>query len=122
VKGFLRYRQLQEVHGACPDDVSQLGVRAGAEGEHDAHSRQLVVDDLQPGQAGFGAQARAGDQHVERSVVGEHVAHRAEALAGDHLGAGPQLAGHGLDLVEELSPPVENEDLRVSHFGAPKRP
>ena len=59
------------------------------------------------------AEARTGHEHVERAVVLEQLAHRAEARARHDLGTRPKLVGHVLDLLGELLTSVEDEDLWV---------
>ena len=58
-------RELEQVDGAGAHDVAEAGVGPAAEGEHEAHGRQLLADQPQPGQARPGAEAGPGDEHVE---------------------------------------------------------
>src|SRR2546428_409020 len=53
-------RQLQQVDGAGPDDLTQPRLGPAVERQQQAHRRELVVDDLQAGQSGARAEAGAG--------------------------------------------------------------
>ena len=70
----VRDRELEQVEGACPHDVPQLGVGPLLEGQDQRHVRRLVVDRLDAGQARLGAEAGPGDHDVERTAGGDDVA------------------------------------------------
>ena len=75
---------------------------------------------LHAGQAGLGPEAGPGDHHVERTAAGDDLVHNGQAVARDHLGAGPEVSGHPPDLVSQVRFLFDYEDLRVSH-GFPYR-
>ena len=69
--------ELEQVDGAGAHDVAEAGVGTAAEGQHEAHGRQLLADQPEPGEARPGAQAGAGHQHVEGTVALQDLGHRA---------------------------------------------
>ncbi len=113
-------RELHEVNGAGADDVAQGGVGPAGERQQQVHVRQLIVDDLQAGQAGAGRQAGPGDQHVEGTFGIEQVADGAHPGDGVELGTGAEVVHHPLELLTEALAAVEDEDLGVSHLSSPQ--
>ena len=113
ISSFVVDRQLQEVDGTRAHDLAEASVGAPAERQHDTHPGQLLADQAQTLQSRPCAQARTGHEHVERAVVLEQLAHRAEARAGHDLGTRPELVGDVLDLLGEFLTSVEDEDLWV---------
>ncbi len=113
-------RQLEQVDGAGGDDVPEAGVGPPAEGEDDAHLRELLADQPEAGEAGAGAEAGTGDEDVERTLGLEHLPHGAEAGASDHLGRRGELGHAGPELVGQQLAPVEDEDLGGAHRSEPQ--
>ena len=107
-------RQLEQVDGAGAHDVAQRGVGPAGERQHDPHLRELLGDDPQPGEARTGAEARAGDEEVEGTLLLEHLADGADARARRDLRGFRELVGEPADLFGEAVASVEYEDLRHS--------
>ena len=81
--------ELQEIDGTGPHDLAQAAVGPPAERKHNAHARELLPDQPEALQSRPRPQARTGDEHVERPVVLEQLAHRTETRAGHDVGARP---------------------------------
>ena len=123
-------RELEEVDGSGADDVAEAGVGPAAEGQHEAHGRQLLADQPEPGQPGTGAEARPGHEHVEGPFALEDLGDRAHARARHDLRLRRDVGHRHAELLGERLAAIEDEDLGCGQrdllsvegsFGLPRR-
>ena len=67
-------RVLDELDGARPDDVAQVGLGLGPEGQHDGGHGSGRPQAGQPGHAGVAVEDRSGHEHVEGALLA-HLVH-----------------------------------------------